>query len=636
MPNWRRIARWLTVAGVFSVNVFPVAQAQWHETDQKRWISLQQIKTQSIDPEKNADAAVAHAVFAQLLRAWDSPRLAPTLNVIDAGSAVWAASLDDGSVLITRAALAITLNGTSASARLAFVLAHELGHQQSDHLWRQRYFRLAGKPSEQAQKESVATRDEAAILYEQERQADADGLVLMILSGFDPHAVVGDTDYFDDWIASIQGRRCVAQAGEQLMPACREALLRIAEARDRLTGLAAQAALFEMGLQAYASADYRQALTYFTAFGRTIPAPSVYANLGLAHLALALQLRREHLSLQASTQADLIYPLILSSSALPESIMVQRGGASTPRPAPVIRQELAEQIAAAITNFEKVIGLRPQDSAAFLHLTAAYLADDNVPMAKGVLHGRYGKHFQPNPVSMLLQAGIAHAEGQRVAARIFVEKAIVNLQGNGAPITAQREAMLYTAYDNLVRLIDTESARQQQWRSLAEWANQRGLAILFEHARLRALVSVTTVPPAHASNTTHLVDEWDARMRSYLGHEKEVKTYTVWFDGEKLSLRVFKDGAHLVLDKSQTIRAAWLRFPKHEMKRLNAQRIVAKYGVPDRLIVGDERVYLTYQQSAFGFEMIDREATGWFRYINTSERGSVGIASQPQATKGDH
>lgn len=622
MPKRRWIARWLMVVGAAYASLPAEVHAQWHDADQERWTSLQQIKANSLAAADDPDAALAHDVFARLLRAWDSPRLAPTLHVVDAGQAVWAASLDDGSILISRRAVAVARGAPSSTARLAFVLAHELGHQQSDHLWRQRYFRLAGESTGRVSGVTTSTRDEAAVLYEQERQADADGLVLMVLAGFDPHAIVADADFFDDWIASVQGQRCSGDSARvATVPACEEAARRIAEARTRLTNVAIQSALFELGIQAYAFADYRQALNYFTAFGRTFPAPAVYANLGLAHLALALQLRRDLVRLQGRANNEFTYPLVLSSRALPESVVVQRGNSHSKR-LQDIRREIAEQTAAAVTSFDKVIGLRPQDEAAYLHLAAAYLADDNVAMAKGVIDGRYGKRFAVTAASTMLQAAVAQAEGQRESARALVEKAIAMLQGNARQVSSRHEAQLFTAYENLAALLSAAGSpddAQQRWVSLADWANRRGLPVLFETARQRAREPVVVAAAAAplASNVAPFDGARDFDL-PYLARLNDAQEYTLWSDGERLSLRVFNDGTHLVLDDAKRLRAAWLRYPSSDTKLPDAQRIVARYGVPDRVTMGDERLYLTFQQSALGFEMSNRAATGWFRYVNSS------------------
>lgn len=619
MPSWQRMVRLVLAAATLWAGSSTLVHAQWHEIDIERWVSLQKLKERALAPQAHADAAFAHEIFSRLLRAWDSPRLAPTLYVIDAPEAVWAASLADGSVLITRKAVNIARSGDFPTARLAFVLAHELGHQQADHFWRQRYFRLSPAADSSPRSGSSSSAVADATLRDQERQADADGLVIMMLSGYDPLAVIGDSAFFDEWVASVQGRDCGAKGvPRDVSPACLEAQRRAKEAREQLAHVASQAALFELGIQAYAVADYGQALRYFAAFGRLFPAPAVHANLALTHLALALQIRRR-LALHANSTAVLLdYPLVLSPNPLPEGSIVGRGLPISPTELRTLEQTLRKHVAAAIAGFEKVIQLRPADAVHYLHLAASHLLDMNVPMAKGVLDGRHAKQFAASPASLLLRGALAEAEGDREAAHQFTQQAIAWLQSDEAALDPQRESLLYVAYHNLSALLTAKGqseAAMQAWEQLARWSDQRSLAVVFAAARGRTAIAK---PPAsaeqvfdQAGTANHPRLHVEALYQNRLS---EGQSYGLWLEGERLSLYLLNDGTHVVVEGTKAIRSVWQRFFQAAADSPDTRRIVAKYGVPATVSAGVDRSYVWFASSALGFELDGQQAVGWFRY----------------------
>ena len=97
----------------------------------------------SISAAEDSLVVMAQGVFKVLLRAWDNSRLEPNLYVVKSSAGPWAASLADGNILLSRAAIESCLKFGKHRAKhlLAFVLAHELAHQRADDLWHQRFFR---------------------------------------------------------------------------------------------------------------------------------------------------------------------------------------------------------------------------------------------------------------------------------------------------------------------------------------------------------------------------------------------------------------------------------------------------------------------------------------------------------------
>ena len=102
-----------------------------------------------IQAKDDKAVAIAHRVFDALLRTWDDGRISPKLNIVKSDSGPWAASLEDGNILLSHDVLNFTRTNQPKKFehRLAFILAHELAHQRSNDLWHRKFFRLAGSQS---------------------------------------------------------------------------------------------------------------------------------------------------------------------------------------------------------------------------------------------------------------------------------------------------------------------------------------------------------------------------------------------------------------------------------------------------------------------------------------------------------
>ncbi len=582
------------------------ANGQWHDTGNDERATMQRLKQRAVSATQHSGAAFAHGVFDRIVRAWDSPRQAPTLYVVAADNQVWAASLDDGSIIITLAAVDLARHDLPAvaEARMAFVLAHELGHQRADHGWRQRYFGLSGtqSPAPSGQAESGFSR---LLRSNQERQADAEGVVLMMLAGFDPFGVVGDTQFFDDWIASSQGEPVCDPGARERHPACEEALRRVTAAREQLIYVATQAALFNVGTFAFAAGDYKQALRCFTAFGRIFPAPSVHANIGLTHLAIAVNYR-ERLATRENRQDQLLAPiLVLRDNPLPEGNAAVRGddGIEVAR----LREQMFAHLDASITAFEKAAQLQPKEPSHYLYLAAGHLLADNLPMAEGILRGKYARQFAATTASIMIEAHLAAEKHNDLAARFLIEQAIADLQRDD--LTGEEETLLFAAYQNLAVLANRRGDSEQvetAWSNLARWADRNNRPLLFSLARRRIL----TAPPGRTSAT--LVTPAPPMQRNSSTEPRQI--FALWLDNEKLSLHMHDNGERVVMDSSARIVAAWNRHEGSAADGITLERLIARYGAPSRAIATARETYLLYGEIGLGFQLQDQRSVGWFRY----------------------
>jgi len=243
-----------------------------------------------LSPEYDAQTALAHRIFQQLVRAGDrNRRVQPRLFIVGNRFQPWAVALPGGQIVVSRRALELALAAPApreAEARLAFVLGHELAHLLKDDYWhREVYQMLAGAPESQglrrllAQTGEVGESDDAqsqATVRAKEAQADDRGLLFAAVAGFPVHTLLADPtrdrpDFFADWMRQTQTEL------DPLHPAPeqRAQLLKV-----RLLALSDQAGLFHAAVQAAHFGRHAWAEPLLRAFVRVFPSREVANNLG--------------------------------------------------------------------------------------------------------------------------------------------------------------------------------------------------------------------------------------------------------------------------------------------------------------------------------------------------------------------
>jgi len=594
-----------------------------------------------ITPEQDQRVAKVQAIFQRLLRAWDSTRVEPVLYVVKSGDGPWAASLDDGSVLLSSEALVAKpmLDGETGDDRLAFVLAHELAHQRAGHLWHRQFFRLAGAQPPEARRKMLAglqsgTQDWAA-LEDKEAQADHDGLVLMSVVGFNPFSIVDKEDFFSAWVENIWGVSCEdAAAGSEERKACNQAETRAIRTRIQLRDLAVQTTLFELGVQAYVAGEYPQARRYFIAFGRAYSGRVVHTNIGLTNLAEAQERIQQLADYGEDTGPPFVYPLILGSSPLSSADrMIAKGGSSTrglqggPQLSDAQRAQLHNTIDhlldEAVHSFEQAVRIDPDDRQSYIHLACAYLIADNAPMARGILEGKYRPRFGNDKESDLLLAMTTAKEGhsERAVSRLS------EMQHRYAASAAQEnddELLLYTLYHNLATLLQRQGddkRAQSLWRDLAQTSKHNSDPTLFRLAvaQLQHRAPETTGSSAvrvHGHVLGDVVADTASAVSLANGSE-------VWIEGERNLLYRFADGASLLVNAKRQVAAAWQQGgeapPKTDLNiGETADRIFHRYGIPSRRIVTERGEYYAYDGIGLAVLVEGQHIKGWFIYDRSS------------------
>ena len=567
------------------------------------------------------DPAVARAqrVFDTLLRAWDGTRVEPSLYVVKSSRGPWAASLADGNILLSRAAIDTTLALDSGRADhlLAFVLAHELVHQRADDLWHHKFFRLVGSQNPQQQQALLRGLDmsDQALpdLERREAQADHDGLVLMASVGYDPFVVVDGGDFFTRWVESVWAAPCGRQdPAWQGAGACAQARTRAARSRAQLEAVATQATLFQLGVQAFAAGHWQAARRDFSAYGREFPSRAVHVNIGLTYLAEALDIRDRLSDAGVLPGPRFFFPLLLELH--PEATPLQprgrvRGNAEE-------RKRLRQYAERAAQSFERAMRLEPQHRGSYLLLGLAYLLADNAPMVRGVLEGKYIPRFGSDASTRLLLAMTQAQGGDLAGAARSFQQLLTSLEASppsGGPWPA--DLLIYTAFHNatvLVQVRGDNSRRDELWQRAARLAQRNGQALLFQLAveQLRP-GTLASRPPAWVPSIQ------GARLGDRV--QASVSSSPFWLEGEALSIYRFANGARWVVDADGRLVNAWqsggqARLGDGLALGDDADRPLKVLGPPSRRIELVSGVYLAYDALGLAIRLENNRISGWFLY----------------------
>lgn len=244
----------------------------------------------------------AEAVFRRVLAAADSSSARiPRLLVLKVNGDPWAAAIPDGTILLSRGALAICYRGVTpekGDARLAFILGHELAHQAKDDFWHLRMLgalKVAGAASDRGELQAVASYIEDSsdlgstmrareVAKVKELQADGYGIVYMTMAGYDPRAVLDHEggNFIEEFVSQVTGKAAYEDARHPSAPQ------RAAFLRRQLAEVADEAELFLIGVRYYQQGRYDEAIAFFDRFRVRFPSREVFNNLGLSWYRLAV------------------------------------------------------------------------------------------------------------------------------------------------------------------------------------------------------------------------------------------------------------------------------------------------------------------------------------------------------------
>jgi tetratricopeptide (TPR) repeat protein len=577
-------------------------------------------KSFEVSPEEDPRVKEADEIFKRLLLGWEETRIAPQLHVVRSDKGPWAASLDDGTILLSREAIEVCWKGSKGGPdRLAFVLGHELAHQRADHLWHRRFFRLAGQQPPQVQGRLLGgiglNQLEVGDLEAKEIQADREGLLMMAMVGFDPQRVVGEgSRFFEEWIESIWGQPCGkgADTGD-----CEKAKARFERARVQWKETAKAAAVFDLGVQAYVAGKFETARKYFEIYGRAFPRREVHNDIGLTHVGEALVFRKKLLDQGEDLGPGFVYPYILEEGpGLPR--VKSRGPEPGTRGGPNLetvrwKKEMERHLSEAVQSFERAGKIDPADRPTYWNLASTHLLMANGALAYGVIAGTYVKRFGQDPAAGMLLALSAYFDNQPEKGLVLLDKSVSEAGLELLPLVKINRAVYLGA-------TGAAEAEKAEWKEIADFGRKQGDEILFRLA-LQHLGKQLTSESSAASGPLEQIHGYTMGQRITDGQADGPKAVAeqIWMEGERLQIYHLADGSRIVINANNAIVGLW----QGEGEAMtvggikigdDASKLRRVYGVPTRKVQTLQGEYRAYEKSRIAFRIVKNKVAGWFLY----------------------
>lgn len=606
---------------LYNLSTLGQAQVNLQQDHPAQFISYW--KSSVINAEQDERVDFVQQVFQRLLRGWENNRLEPALYIVDADQGAWAVSLVDGNILLSRQAIdALMQFGLDRAEHLvAFVLAHELAHQQADDLWQHRFFHQTLTQEDREQWRMRLQMDQRLLqqMEQQEAQADYDGLKLMASVGFDPQQIFSNQDFFTEWVENIWQQPCAAQQDDKLSEACRVARDRAQRTRSQLKSLANQSSLYQLGIQAMVASEYARARQYFLLYGRDFPSRPVMSAIGSTHLAQALELRRQLVALGAMQGHDIYLPIILDTDpglATSSSEATKRSGNQE---IGSLKQQLDQHVTKAVSYFEKAIRLSPNHSSSYRQLIHSYLAGGNIPMAQGILQGKYVPRFGDDHYANLYTSLTMLAYNKPTQALTQLRSLSQQLLEQTNNESSSDNVLTFAVFQNLTALQDRQQANNvesiQAWQKLARSSQVNANVGLF---RL-ALNQINTSPISSTSHLKVAPSINGVRLGNRKARDDSEHTINeLWVEGDQYHVYRYENGAHFITGPEGKIISASQTSGQASIGNLkigdNAERTLLAMGLPDRQQYLASGEYLAYDNYGLAIHIEHNQVKGWFLY----------------------
>ena len=628
---WRYSRAWIFVILLGVVSPMAIAAKSLTPPDDPRQ-SITFWRQHTIAAEQDSLARMAKDVFQVLLRAWDNSRLEPGLYVVKSAAGPWAASLEDGNILLSRAAIETCMQFGKDRARhlIAFVLAHELAHQRSDDLWHQRFFRLVGNQQASIKQQLINELQADKALWkdvgQKERQADHDALIMMSSVGYDPYQVLDKKDFFTQWVENIWQESCeLGKQGSKNALACKQAQSRALRAHAQLSTVANQSVLYEMGIQSFIAGQYAEARRHLKAYGRNYTNRAVLSTLGLSHFAEALTLHRDITTELKLDRPDFYYPLLLdvTSSVLPEKKIISAANkrAAVSARAEKNKKRMQKNIEQSIHYYEKAIRLEPDYAKTYLMLAFSYLLEGNTYMARGIIQGKYMQRFGPDRNSNLVLAMTNSIEGNTAKAEQMFAALIKSFDQTSLGAGDADNFLLYTSYHNsaaYAKYLYKNDRSEKLWQQLAEKTKSAGNAMLF-----RLAVSHITKQSLPRTNLENVLDVQGHRLGDNFSRSTRKVSIQVskdvWIEGEQYKVFRMMNGGRFIVGLDGRVTNAWqdggqARLGNGIALGQSSDRVFKVLGVPSRQLHLVSGEYLAYDTHGLAVRVTQNKVAGWFLY----------------------
>lgn len=578
-------------------------------------LDFTRIKSQLVSIESHPLARQASQIYQKLLPAWDSHRSPPELYVADVNEEILALSLQDGGILLSTAAIKLCLNaGPNGNSFLAFVLAHELAHQKSNDLLHLQLMAFAGSQLSPGLDQMIPNQnlDHADKIEELEFKADSDGIVMMMLTGYDPMAILSDERFFRLWVNRKWSNLCDKNSYSSA-DICQQIKTRVLKTRSRIDEILSQTVLFTLGIQAFVLGDYPQARNLFNQFAHYFPSSAVHKNIGLSYLRdIAHHLVKSDQSILSVYQ----FPMILESDLKNLSLIPQQAAIRRSQPLnPNMVKILAEN---AVNAFNKAFDISSNDKEIPLYLSIAYLFADNLPMAQGVLLGQYVPKYGHDAYSDTVLAALAMKERKWEEARKILTARWQQLNHANKTGFMNERHLLIIIQENLSLLylqLKQKSVATDMWKQTVDKARKNSDGFLFQYALRKTTGTNQTETYESFASPGLKVGQYIRDVKKNLYKLKHTPSFSL----SKFELYYFDDALSMLIDDNKRIFGIWQEGKINQeltqlLKGTSEDRLLKTFGLPQRFLSTHQGYYFAYDQQRLAFYLEKGVITGWFQY----------------------
>jgi len=588
--------------------------------------SIRYWKEYVIDPESNPSVALTEQVYQQMLAAWDNSRITPKVYVVKAQRQPWAASLADGSILVSLPAVKLALKSGEDRGRhlLAFILAHELAHQRNDDMWHTKFLQLAASlNSSQSNTISLTKRSENEdnrITEEKEVRADREALAMMAIVGFDPLTVIDANDFFTIWVESVRGQSCRSKTKPiETARLCEEAKARALRAKARIVEQATQSMLFTVGVQLFVAGQYAQAREFFQAFGYEFPFQAVHSNIGLSYVSEAVKIDQYLRQHAVVTEPLPVFPFILQTlkqvTGATDTALFRSGKVTklTPEQVKRLRQQYYKLMDAGINAFQQALKVNADSPQVYHFIIASHINAGNYLTAKAFLHERYARRFGKDLWFEFYTAQLTLLDGDLMLAK----KQLATLQEKLEALkTDNSRNLLHLVYQSYVALLKSENVTDE----LEDFVNKNQL--LKQSNSRFALLSVApefndiNVETQQGDFTNNQLSLW---KQDAMAQKNGQSIAMVWLSGEPLQLLELQQSIRLIKTKEDHVAALWefvSQTPSKFLQQLDLAFKQNKLGQASRVIQHQKGYYLAFDNYKIALNVQANQVKAWFSYPN--------------------
>jgi len=621
MKNYQRLSIGLVLSCAVFLSIISHAADFDPKFDPKQ--SIKFWLSSVVSSGQNTQVGIAETVFSQLLRNWDKTRIEPSLYVVKSSAGPWAASLEDGNILLSIDALELALRDTPPGHyhNLAFLLAHEISHQRADDLWQQKFFRMAGivTPENHSgiKKYTGLSGENLRDLEHKEAQADAEALVLMSVAGFDPMPIVQDKGFFNLWASAIWQTSCESsKRDDEVFNACEQAKTRTNRALVKLNDVAIQSTLFELGTQAFVIGNYAQARKYFSAFGRNYPYAVVHENIGNTYFAEALFLKQQFEKEFEPESMGFYYPLVLSAEPdINKSrilTLVDAGktrSLSKAQRKKFLKGKITNNLSLAVNSFEQAMKINPNYAGNYFRLALCYMLQENYYMARGILQDKYTGLFKPDDGYQLFLALIdglqKNYDSSLHILHGLTNKTFASLSSNFLP----KELLFYAANYNYLVLAKPANTKSI-WKSIAAKANRENQTVLFRYA-------IEKISDSNNQKLNQSNKALAQRLYQLKNQNPTLQRGELWVEGNRFRLMQSGDNVYSLITDTEDKIAIWyqggdLRTGAKHVFDQDEARLHKNFGIPSQQIYTHRGKYLSYPSYKISFFIQNGKVAGWF------------------------